>query len=108
MPYDGPERRKGEGMECPLRCKEKVDNTADAVIRIEGKLLALDARINGSLDKMNSFRESGVWWRGSIVAIVLWLITTAVGLGMYKQQIDVNTDRLEKIETYHQNSNGVK
>ena len=75
-----------------------------------GKMDALNTRINGSFEKIASFIESGVWWRRAIIGVVITIVLQATGglivavqlgssYGKNQRQIEVNTQRLNVIES---------
>jgi hypothetical protein len=108
--YDGPERRKVMH-ECKF--EEKIIETAEGVIRIEGDVKNLNTRINGSLEKIAAHVEEGTWYRRLIITIGIGLITTVIGgiytattisynLGQYSRQITINTEKLHDMEQNNQ------
>jgi len=106
MTWDGKERRK---YMTHSSVSEKLARTAEDVVEIKGNLKLLDARINGSLDKMSSFMESGIWWRRTIIGIVITIILQATGgfvvatnlasgYGQNVRQIQVNKAEVETLK----------
>jgi len=89
--------------------KEKIGNASESVIEIKGDIKNLSLRINGSLEKISSFMDSGIWWRRTIVALSFSLVlsigsavytfaTLAQNYGRNERQIEVNSHRLDIIE----------
>jgi hypothetical protein len=114
--WDGNERRKNvQDHRSPIIiCKqeEKINDISDAVHRTEGAVERLDLRINGTLEKMAVHVEDSTYWRRFIMGVAISLVVSIVGgatalfslsynLGEYTRQIKVNTDRLDKIEYFH-------
>ena len=111
--WDGmTERRKVQDHNSPIIiCKQedRVTNMYESMIRTEGTIDRLDARINGTLEKMALHVEDSDYWRRFIVGTAVGLVISILGgivtissiaynLGEYTKQIRVNTDRLEHIE----------
>lgn len=108
--WDGVERRTNV-MRCPVDCRleEAVMQASKDIVELRGEVKTLNVRINGSLDKISNFMESGIWWRRTIVGVVITVLLQATGgfvvatqlaesFGQNKRQIDVNTHRLDVLE----------
>ena len=102
MVWDGVDRRRGN------------QEVGVEIAELRGDIKALNVRINGSLDKMATFMESGIWWRRAIIGVVFTIILQATGglivatrlaesYGQNHRQIDVNSGRLDVIESYIHN-----
>ena len=92
MAYNGVERRQ----ETKRFCEGHIALCEDMAI-VKTTLLALDKRINGSLDDMKNHMQNS---RGrnlaigtSLVSIVIFLFTLAYQWGISNKQIEVNTLR---------------
>ena len=68
------------------------------VAEIKGNLKTLDIRINGSLEKINAFMESGKMWRMAILGMALTIVGWVFLAGSAWKQIEINTNRLNKLE----------
>ncbi len=89
--YEGEEKRTSPREFCSGHLE--FSNT---LCRIEERLIAVDKRINGSIESIGKHIDQGTKWRLSIiVAVALGL----VAWGESKRQINVNTDRLTRTET---------
>ena len=70
--------------------------------RIEERLIAVDKRINGSINAVEKHIEHGTKWRLGIVVALIGLVglavTRMIGWGNMENQIKVNTNRLDRIE----------
>jgi hypothetical protein len=96
MSWDGVERRK------EIRyCDNHID-LMQTVARIEERLIAVDKRINGSIDSIEKHIEHGSKWRLTIATIGIGLLVTIFtrfwGWAKFEKQIEINTGRLDKIE----------
>ena len=89
--------------------EEKDNVLLKELTEIKGNIKALDGRINGSLDKINNYMDSGKAWRKTIVILALALlaqICTVVYMtvefnknyGQNERQININTKRLDILE----------
>ena len=89
--------------------KDKIIKTSEDVTEVKGDIKALSVRINGSLEKISYFMDSGIWWRRTIVGLSITMLLS-VGSAIYtfavlanhyganERQIEVNTKRLDIIE----------
>ncbi len=77
----------------------------ERLARIEERLIAVDRRVNGSIDAVEKHIEHGVRWRLGIVCALVGLVGLFVnGLvegGRKDKQIEINTERLSIIEASH-------
>ena len=89
--------------------EKREDRFAEDISIIKGDIKNLNTRINGSLDKMLSFMESGKNWRRVVVLIALALFAQICTIaytvlafnktyGMNQRQIEINTKRLDVLE----------
>ncbi len=92
--WDGQERRSQQPY-----CGGHLE-FSNTLVRIEERLIAVDRRINGTIDEVKHHIENS---RGrniaigtALVTIVIFLINFSYGLGQTKKQVEVNTVRLEK------------
>ena len=56
-------------------CKDHT-NLMSGVARIEEKVIAIDKRINGSIDDIHRHIASGQNWRGTIIGVGITLLLT--------------------------------
>ena len=75
------------------------------IATIKQKVIAIDTRINGSIDQIEKHIEHGDKWRMTIAGVAVTLILVIVG-GLMKftrdeKQIEVNTVRVDKLEDLH-------
>ncbi len=70
--------------------------------RMEERLIAVDKRINGSLDTVAKHIDQGTKWRMAIVVAFIGLVGVFVnnirGFGNAEKQIEINTARLNRLE----------
>lgn len=99
MPYSGEERRKEIGRYCDNHTKFCED-----IAIIKTTVINLDRRINGSIGTIekhiDNSRPRNIAIIGVAVSIFIFLFNMAVSLGESKKQIEINTKRWEKLETY--------
>jgi hypothetical protein len=92
MAYNGVERRN----ETKRFCEGHIALCEDMAI-VKTTLLALDKRINGSLDDMKTHignsKGRNLAIIGAVVSIVLYLFNLSAEAGANKRQIEVNTQR---------------
>jgi len=93
--YDGEERRKLRSY-----CDGHLE-FSNTLARIEERLIAVDRRINGTMDEIKhhieNSRPRNIALIGALLTIVIFLINFSYGLGQTKKQIEINTVKLEKI-----------
>ena len=93
--YNGPERRNQ-----PQFCGGHLE-FSNTLVRIEERLIAVDKRINGTIDDVThhieNSRPRNIALIGTLVTILIFLINFSYGLGQTKKQIEVNTVKLEKM-----------
>lgn len=86
-----------------LERRHDYPSIVERLARIEERLIAVDKRINGSIDAIEKHIEHGTKWRLAIIIALLGLVsmftTRMIGWGHMEQQIQVNTVRLDRIET---------
>lgn len=111
-----PERRKGPrdySYEMSVSLKEiatelrehvRTEEVEIATMKtaIQGDIKRLDTRINGSLNKISEFMESGKAWRVAIASIAVTVLLQVIGGifvfgGLYKQ-VNINDQRLNTME----------
>ena len=82
--------------------KDKIIKTSEDVSEMKGDIKALSVRINGSLEKISSFMETGFKWRMTILALSVTILLSVCGViytfGTNQRQIEINTQRLDIIE----------
>lgn len=80
----------------------RITSLPEDLAFIKGEIKNLHLRINGNLDKFNSFMSSGTWWRGAIIGVIFTIIVSVVtfasNFGSTSKQISINTQRLDVIE----------
>ena len=78
------------------------------VAEIKGDVKLLNSRINGSLEKIASHMEEGVWYRRLVIGTAISLVLSIMGgiytassisatLGRYMERVDINTERWSKL-----------
>jgi len=74
----------------------------ERLARIEERLVAMDKRINGSIDSVEKHIDQGTKWRLAIVIAFIGLtgvfVSSVSSWGKAENQIKVNTNRLAVIE----------
>ena len=82
------------------KIETKTDNNSLILARIEERLIAVDKRINGSIDAIQEHIQHGTKWRLAIVVVALGLITFAVNRieaqAKTNQLVEINTQRWER------------
>ncbi len=77
----------------------------ERLTRIEERLIAVDRRVNGSLDIVAKHIDQGTKWRLAIVIAFIGLtgvfVSSVSSWGKAEKQIEVNTERLAVIEASH-------
>jgi hypothetical protein len=81
---------------------EKIDAGYEAIHRIDKTTTELSARINGSIHDIEHHIASGQAWRiaivGSIISIVIQVVSFAYLWGQASRQITINTGRITTLE----------
>lgn len=76
----------------------------ERLARIEERQVAIDNRINGSIDDIRSHISAGARWRSAIIAIVCAIVLQVVGFsymyGNLCKTVSVNERILTRILTY--------
>jgi hypothetical protein len=76
-----------------------------AIARVEEKVVAIDKRINGSIDDIKKHIEHGQAWRIAIVGVSVGLVLQTIALafmwGKLVNTVEFNTRRLNIIEDLH-------
>lgn len=89
------ERRKA-----PRFCEGHIQLCEDIAV-IKTTVLALDKRINGSVNAIekhiDNSRGRNIAVFGSIITIILFLFNLAYALGVNKKQVDINTERWNRL-----------
>jgi len=97
MAWDGVEKRKEQRY-----CDGHLE-FSNTLVRIEERQIAIDRRINGSIDAVEKHIEHGTKWRLAIVVAFIGLVGVFLGsikgLGKAEKQIEVNTGRLDRLES---------
>uniref|UniRef100_A0A6M3L9K1 Uncharacterized protein n=1 Tax=viral metagenome TaxID=1070528 RepID=A0A6M3L9K1_9ZZZZ len=92
--WDGQERRSQQPY-----CRGHLE-FSNTLVRIEERLIAVDRRINGTIDDVKhhieNSRPRNIALIGALLTIVIFLINFSYGLGQNQKQIAVNTIKLEK------------
>jgi hypothetical protein len=102
--YQGAERR----MTHDCIHEDDFKKMAVEVAEIKGDVKLLNARINGSLEKIASHMEEGIWYRRLVIGTAVSLILSIMGgiytastisatLGRYMERVDINTERWRKL-----------
>ncbi len=77
----------------------------ERLARIEERLIAVDRRVNGSLDAVAKHIDQGTKWRLAIVIAFIGLtgvfVSGVSSWGKAEKQIEINTERLAVIEASH-------
>jgi hypothetical protein len=94
--WNGEERRK------EMRyCEGHIELIA-TVSRIEERLIAVDKRINGSIDDITKHIEHGSKWRLAIVGLalglILFTIKTIDAQARINQLVEINTEKWHQLE----------
>ena len=93
-----------------LNLSSHIGDERSSLEVIKGDVKVLSTRINGSLDKIGSFMESGLWYRRLIITTAVSLVLTILGgiftassisyyVGGTFKQVQINTKRLDLLET---------
>jgi len=94
--WDGQERRKE-----PRFCSGHME-FSNTLCRIEERLIAIDRRVNGSIDAfehhIENSRPRNIAIISVLVTVFIFLFTLAINLGRSDKQIEVNTARLNRSE----------
>ena len=94
--YTGEERRKEQRDFCSGHME--FSNT---LCRIEERLIAVDKRINGTIDDVKTHIENSrprnIAIAGVLVTVFIFLFTLAINLGRSDKQIEVNTKILQSM-----------
>lgn len=76
----------------------------DIMIRVEERQIAMDKRINGTVDDIkshiNNSRPRNIAVIGVAITIFIFIYNMAISLGENNRQIQVNTKILEKMNGY--------
>lgn len=72
----------------------------DTVIRIEERLIAVDKRINGSINAIekhiDNSRPRNIAIAGLVITIFIFIYNMAISLGENKRQVDINSQRWDR------------
>ena len=75
---------------------------SSTLARVEERLIAVDKRINGSIESIEKHIEHGGKWRLSIIGVAVTLVLAVIGwvyaYGQIAKQVEVNTDKWAKHE----------
>jgi hypothetical protein len=90
-------------------CKDHI-NLMSGVVRIEEKVVAIDKRINGSIDDIHDHIKAGIAYRIGIISVaamlVIQTITLAFMWGQLCRTVEVNSGRIAAIENLHPRYDG--
>jgi hypothetical protein len=94
--YSGEERRKDSKF-----CDGHI-LFSNTLARVEERLIAIDKRINGSIEDIEKHIEHGGKWRASIIGVGSGLVLAVIGwvfaYGQIAKQVEVNTEKWAKAE----------
>jgi hypothetical protein len=72
----------------------------DTMIRVEERIIAMDKRVNGTVDEIKihieNSRPRNIAIAGVAISIFVWLFNIAIEMGANKKQIEINTQRWER------------
>jgi hypothetical protein len=68
----------------------------ERLARIEERLLAVDMRINGSIDDIEKHIDRGHWWRTAIIGVCFTIVVQVVAFSHYYGRLCEKVDYITK------------
>ena len=103
MAWDGQERRNSSRGFCEghLTLCEDMAIVKTTVINLDKNIIAMDKRINGSVNDMKKHMEGSksrnLTIALSFIGVVLFLFNLSASLGESKRQLEINTKRWDRL-----------